>query len=398
MSCARIAFVRTFESKARHRVSLAVLLFCLAAAVGRAADRSDGPGRSPPCDEFVIGKDGRLILLPVELRDRTLICVLDTGASCSAIDTSLKEELGVACGTQLLKTPAGLKRVEIYDWPDAKLGGRSMKSDRPIACLDLADTRRATNKEILGVIGMDVLGKRRLQIDFDRGILRFLESLPSEFELGEKIPIEFSRDGTPFIAGFVGNDRAERFLMDTGAQGNSLDADLFDQFLSQGAIKLGKTSTAYTIAGKVQGERGEINGFSVGPFLHDALRFSRLNVSSLGIRYFSRFRVTFDFPGKAVYLQKGAHYTRAEPCATSGLTLNWVGGKAVVESVREQGPADVVGIRRGDLLVSVNDNDAVVHDPFTLRQLLTSERGRQVAMTVNRRGHVLSFEIVLAAD
>jgi predicted metalloprotease with PDZ domain len=123
-----------------------------------------------------------------------------------------------------------------------------------------------------------------------------------------------------------------------------------------------------------------------------------LNVNSLGIRYFSRFRVTFDFPGRAVYLQRGAHYTRAEPCATSGLTLNWIGGEAVVESVREQGPADVVGIRPGDLLVSVNDNDAVVHDPFILRQLLTSEGGRKVAMTVNRGGRVLGFELVLAAE
>src|SRR5262249_45175993 len=152
-------------------------------------------------------------------------------------------------------------------------------------------------------------------------------------------------DGTPFIAGSPGNERAERFLIDTGAQGNSFDADLFDQLASQGAIKLGKSSTSFTIAGKVHGDRGEISRLAVGPFVHSSLRFTRLNVNSLGIRYFSRFRVTFDFPGKAVYLRKGAHYTRAEPRATSGLTLNWIGGEAVVESVREQGPADVAGIR-----------------------------------------------------
>jgi len=398
MTCAVIACCGTRKYLARHRVSLAVLLLCLAAAVGRAADPADGPGRTRPRGEFAIGKDGRLILLPVTLRDRNLHCLLDTGASWSAIDTSLKEELGALCGTRLLKTPAGLKRVEVYNWPDAKLSGQSLKSDRPIACLDLADTRRGTNEEILGIIGMDVLGKCRLQIDFDRGILRFLESLPPAFELGEKIPIEFSRDGTPFIAGFVANERAERFLVDTGAQGNSFDADLFDQLLSQGTIKVGKSSISLTIAGKVQGDRGEISRLSLGPFVHNTLRFSRLNVNSLGIRYFSRFRVTFDFPGKAVYLQRGAHYTRPEPCATSGLTLNWIGGEAVVESVREQGPADVVGIRPGDLLVSVNDNDAVVHDPFMLRQLLTSEGGRKVAMTVNRGGRILGFELVLAAD
>jgi len=375
-----------------------MLVFWLAAAVGRAADRSDAQGRTRPRDEFAIGKDGRLILLPVKIGDRDVRCLLDTGASLSAVDTNLKEELGEVCATRLIKTPAGLKRVEVYNWPDAKLSGQSLKSERPIACLDLADTRRATNQEILGIIGMDVLGKCRLQIDFDRGVLRFLESLPSPTELGEKVPIDFSRDGTPFIEGVIGNERTERFLIDTGAQGNSFDADLFDELHSQGAIKLGKSSTSLTVAGRVQGDRGEISGFSVGPFLHHTLRFSRLNVNSLGIRYFSRFRVTFDFPRKAVYLHRGVHYTRAEPSATSGLTLNWIAGEAVVESVREQGPADAVGIRPGDLLVSVNDNATVVHDPFQLRQLLTSEGGRKVAMTVKRDGRVLGFELVLATD
>jgi hypothetical protein len=245
---------------------------------------------------------------------------------------------------------------------------------------------------------MDILRTRRLQIDFDGGTLRFLESLPAPFDRGEKIPIEFSRDGPPFIPGCIANEPPRQFLIDTGAQGNSLDADLFDRLLRQGEIKLGKSSVSVTVAGDVQGDRGEVNGFSAGPFAQSTLRFSRLIVNSLGIRYLSRFLVTFDFPGKAVYLRKGSHYAKAEPRATSGLTLNWIGGKAVVSSVRGQGPANDVGIRPGDVLVSVDGNDGIVRDPFMLRQLLTSEAGRKLTMTIDRSSRVLDFEIVLAED
>ncbi len=398
MKSADTACFRQRNGSAPRRISLAALLCCLTAAVGRAADRFDEHVRSQPRDGFGIGKDGRLILLPVRLRDRQLLCLLDTGASMSAVDDSLKGDLGAVTGTRLLQTPAGLKRVEVFNWPEMTLGGRSLKSERPIACLSLADARRATNEEILGVIGMDVLRKHRLQIDFDRGILRFLESLPSTLELGEKLPIEFSRDGPPFIPGSVGNEPTEQFLIDTGAQGNSLDADLFDRLLSQGAIRLGKSSVSVTIAGDVKRDRGEVSDFSVGPFGQSTLRFTRLNINSLGIRYFSRFLVTFDFPGKAVYLRKGAHYRKTEPRATSGLTLNWIDGKAVVNSVRKQGPAEDAGIRPGDVLISVDGDVAVVLDPFMLRLLLTSEVGRKVAMTVQRGNRVLEFEFVLAED
>ena len=389
---------RGFLWSSCSNLSVAALVCCLFVAVGRAADRSDEPLQLEPRGEFAVGKNGRLILLPVRFGDRTISCLLDTGASLTGFDQSLRDKLGAPWGTRLLKTPAGLKRVETCHWPEVTLGGQPLEAAGPVACLDLADARRATNEDILGVIGMDILGTRRLQIDFDRGNLSLLETLPPATELGKKIPMEISRDGTPFITGSAGNDRAEQFLIDTGAQGNSLDTGLFDQLMSHGAIRLGKSSVSATVAGEVRGDRGVVSGFSVGPFAHDTLRFSRANVNSLGIRYLSRFRVTFDFPGKAVYLRKGAHYTKAEPSATSGLMLNWIDGEAVVEAVRDQGPADIVGIRPRDVLVSVDGNGAIVHDPFLLRLLLTSEGGRKVAVAVHRDGRVLKFEIVLAGD
>jgi hypothetical protein len=246
---------------------------------------------------------------------------------------------------------------------------------------------------------MDVLGALRLQIDFDNGQVRFLESLPEDRgALGTQIPIEFNGDGTPFIAGLVGAATRELFLIDTGAQGNSLESARFDQLLDRGFIQLGSSFVSLTAAGEARGNRGRLSNLSVGLFSHENLRFSRTNVSSLGLRFLSRYVVTFDFPEGIAYLRNGANSTRPEPRATSGMTLHWIDGKPVVESVREGGPAETAGLKSRDGVLRINHKDAAEFDPFALRRLLTSKGGTKVPMTVLRGGHTLDVDLILAPD
>jgi len=324
---------------------------------------------------------------------------LDTGASISGFDEHLRDELGESTGSRFLHTPAGRKRTETFNWPDATLGGQALKTDRPVVCLELEDVRRATNEKILGIIGMDVLGACRLQIDFETGVIRFLETLPDDGKkLGSRIPIEFTDDGSPFIVGSIGAGTPEHFLIDTGAQGNSLGTDLFDELDKQNVLQLGRTSVSATIAGQSRSKRGRLKILSVGPFTHEWLRFSQVHVSSLGLRYFSRFSVTFDFPGRNMYLRKGPQYKKAEPRATSGLTLNWIDGQVTVESVNRDGPGEAAGLKPKDVLVRINNKNAAEFDHFALRQLLTSEGGQRVPMTIRRAGRELDVVVELSDD
>ena len=378
----------------------AALVASLAPASVLAADRSENPSANPLRGEFTIGKDGRLIVLPVTLNKREVRFLLDTGASRSAVDSSFKGELGQSRGQNLLQTPSGRKLAETFDWPDARLGNQVFRSALPILSIDLDPLRRATNEKIYGVIGMDVLGPCRVQIDFDRGLIRFLEGLPDEREeLGAKVRLELADDGSPFIAGYVGRETPEYFLIDTGAQGNSLTAASFDALLASGAIRAGNDFTSMTIAGELQGERGRLGGLTVGPFTHRGIRVARVNVSSLGLRYLSRFLVTFDFPGQALYLQKGPIYQRPEPQATSGLMINWTrDGKPIVASVRRGGPAESAGIQADDVLTRVENRRVEDYDQFSLRQLLTSQAGRRVSLVIQRGKRELKAELVLAED
>jgi hypothetical protein len=246
---------------------------------------------------------------------------------------------------------------------------------------------------------MDLLGQCRLQIDFDCGKLRFLESLPpARDDLGDENPIQINDDGTPFLMGAVAGDLAERFLIDTGAQGNSLGAEIFDELLKRNLIRTGSSFASVTVGGSLRGQRGKLKKLSLGQFEHAGLRFSRVNVNSLGLRYLSRFRVTFDFPGRTAFLRRSADHLKPEPAATSGLALVWVEGKAVVESVVKDGPAHAAGIEPQDVLVEIDGRNAELYDRFALRELLTSEGGRRVQMTIRRGGRERDAEIVLADD
>lgn len=354
---------------------------------------------APVQKRFTIAKEGRVILVPLRVSNREIQCIVDTGASRSAFDISLKHVLGTPRGARTLTTPAGPARMETFDWPEANLGGEVLKTDRPVVCLDLTNIRQATNAKIYGVIGIDVLRDRRVQIDFDRGELRFLDELPKRSEtLGERIPLELAPDGPAFLLGSISNGKSERFLIDTGTQGQSLAADVFDALREQKLIRVGGSFTSVTAGGNVHGERGQVDSFTTGPFTHQGLRFSRINVSSLGLRYFSRFRVTFDFPGRCVYLQPGPHYLRSEPRATSGVALTWHAGDIVVLSVTKGGAGEAAGLRTDDVLVEINGENAAAFDPFSLRQLLTSDGERKVPLKIRREDGLLDIDLVLQKE
>ena len=72
--------------------------------------------------EFSIAQDGTPILLPVEFRGQQHWFVLDTGATMTMFDMSLKGQLGPVLRTQLGMTAGEPIEVEVFEGPEAFLG------------------------------------------------------------------------------------------------------------------------------------------------------------------------------------------------------------------------------------------------------------------------------------
>lgn len=383
----------------RRKFRSLFVFLCLLAATPSNGWSSEEINSPKSFGEFSIGKEGRPILLPVEVSGDKFLFLVDTGARRCAFDINLKNILGKHLGRKLLQTPAGQSSVETYEWPDATLNHLPLKTEEFVLCIDLTQLREAINEPIYGVIGMDVLRACRLQIDFDGGLICFLNSLPDHPDkFGTRIPIELSSDGTPRLLGVFAMGLSEGFLIDTGAQGNALRPELFDQLRKEKLIRLGGTFNSITVNGEVMGDRGMLRDLSVGSVTHDELRMARVRPSALGLRYLSRYLVTLDFPGRSVYLREGAHFSKREPHASSGMSLRWLESEITVASVKERSPADNAGVRTNDVLARIDGKPAAEFDHFSLRQLLTSDGGRRVPIRIRRNGMETEIEITLESE
>lgn len=78
--------------------------------------------------------------------------------------------------------------------------------------------------------------------------------------------------------------------------------------------------------------------------------------------------------------------------------LNWIDGVLIVEGVKENGAGMKAGIKSGDVLLWIDGKRAEHYDPFSLRELLTSEGGRQILLTIRRGKRDIETELVLDND
>ena len=95
--------------------------------------------------------------------------LIDTGASLTTLPSELlqrlrRKKLAARVGHTQLKTAGGMQFAAIYQVKEFQIGNFIVR-DLQVAELDLFDT------DSQGLLGMDVLGQFRFQLDQDRSIL-----------------------------------------------------------------------------------------------------------------------------------------------------------------------------------------------------------------------------------
>ncbi len=84
--------------------------------------------------------------------------------------------------------------------------------------------------------------------------------------------------------------------------------------------------------------------------------FSQIpEMNHLSLAFWSRFIVTFDFPGQALYLKRGECYTRRDIWNRSGMREASRCLWHPIETVDEGSPAAVAGVQVGDIVLQVDD-------------------------------------------
>lgn len=372
-------------------------------------------GENPPQSElqlilerYKIATDGDLLLVPIELKRKHYSFLLDTGCTTTTYDTCFRSLLGEPINTEVATIGGNSVTIPVFRSPKIMVGKLTLPSGSECSCVDLSRIREVSGQEIYGLLGMDFLRKHVIRIDFDRGELTFLTNVAPN--AGQRIPIIF-QGNSPYvrleISGWpkprsilVGNDISVSpgqgwFHVDTG---DNTSGDIKDVFFSalveRGFLKVEGKSPVFTIAGKKTSRFGRIKATKLADFQHGNLRFGESDKNVLGLDYWSRYVVTFDFPNGALYLKKGNQFNKDELTNRSGVEFQSKNRQIVVTSVRDDSPAVRAGIKPGDVLLKIDHDKASEISLMRIRRLFC-EKGREYRLLLQRGERKLALTLHL---
>tara|TARA_R100001132_G_scaffold27371_1_gene32767 strand:- start:1333 stop:2385 length:1053 start_codon:yes stop_codon:yes gene_type:complete len=346
--------------------------------------------------EFDVDRGGEYLLLPFTLNGKTYQFVLDTGTEITVLDVALRDELGKQIGQVKLKAPNGHSTANIYQAPLAFVGKLKFGETGYVICSDLIDMRRTSGKNVYGILGMDFLQNYVVQIDFDRGKVRIMDDVEHSTEsLGKPVRIGFIRKSPPFVIAGPTSDHVSPFLIDTGSNATgTLASNIFDDLKKKNELEVLTSTKLQTITGISSVESGRLPVLVVKGSVLRNLIVKKSDSNSLGLGFWSRHFVTFDFPDKVIYLHEGKRFNEPDHSDLSGLHLLRIDGRTVVAIIDETSPAEKAGIQQADEIVRIDKEDVTNQSLFSIRQQFRSAT-TSINLTVNRKGHRIKLVVVL---
>lgn len=194
--------------------------------------------------------------------------------------------------------------------------------------------------------------------------------------------------------------------------------------------------------GDIYGKRSRIHNFYLGDFkfekpltaMPDEFSIQHLNLvkdrkGSVGGEILRRFTIAFDYPNGKLYLKKNKNYNDPFHFNMSGLDfrqdgLQWEkdyitleaknkasNGVEVVNNnlqykfvlkplfsiagVRKDSPAEKAGLKKDDKLITINGKKTLEMTLNKIMEMMKSEEGKIINMTVNRKGQEMKFSFSL---
>lgn len=353
-----------------------ILAFCVASGLTRAQDRTAIDPRQI-IDQFDIFNDGDVLIVPVEIAGKTYRFLVVTGSTYTTFDTSLAGLLGAPIAT----SPTGPKW---YLEPNGKVGNVSLQTGKPALIADMTRLRVLTGLAIDGVLGMSFLSTQVIHLDFDRGKLYFMRS--SATPGGDSLPLHFDPQGAPVVDVEVPGAGKTWFRLDTGTVGcmsGNLDRWTFADLAGKGLMPRVAEIRAALMNGTEVNRRGEVRNMSLGPVSLPPLSLDESGRNELGLSFLRRFNVTFDFPGRRLYLAKSKCFVAPDRVFRSGLHPIRQYGDTIVAVISQGSPAEKSGIRPGDVIMEVAGKNAGAMRLMSLK-LLFGDEGATVPVTIRR--------------
>jgi len=335
--------------------------------------------------------------------------IFDTGAQPTLLDGALADSMGVQVTSAGLTTGAGRGSTRVgnagpltLDVSGVPLGPITVR----VAPLDSL-LGATSGRGIPGVVGSRFFREHLVELDFDSLVMHASDprtlSPPRD---AIAVPLDIEGD-IPYARGWLttpdGRRIPMRLLVDLGAKSTLLITEPFihaqrldNAFPSRvenplGAGMGGPTRYAFARAPALEIATSSaplrlaeaLVGLSVGGTLRSA-QYDAL----LGADFLTRYRVTFDYARRVMYLRPRSRTLPRAELDMSGMYLmsDRAARRIIVEEVRPRSPAHAAGVRPGDVLVGLDGRLVGEMSLAAVRGVLRSQDGRVVRLVLARGG------------
>ena len=340
--------------------------------------------------------------------------IFDTGASITVIDSAYAASIGLeakgslqgqgagAMGTAALASVKAL-RVEGEDGDGVALG------DVPVAVLSVNGFLEPYFwRPCAGILGFNFINQFVVEIDYDAKALVLHDPKTFQYAGGGKA-VAMRLDGSvPTVPMTIDGRYEGEFRVDVGS---SATVDLHRPFVRAHGIdervKKSVTVVSGGFGGSFTSRLTRMKSIRLGSYdwkdplvslsgAETGALASADYAGNIGNRILERFKCTFDYERRQLWLEPGAQYGERDGITRSGLQLVREGGVVRIAQVIEGSPAAKAGMEVGDELRAIDGRPAAEWTRAALEALFEEGRpGRKVTFELSRGGRAVNAAIKL---
>ncbi len=397
-----------------------------------------------------------LIIIPVELNGAKLSFILDTGVTRPILfNLSDKDSVQIKDVSEVTINGLGsgepIKALKSLG-NTIKIKNISNKDQLLYVILDKGMNLSPTlGIPVHGIIGYNLFRDFVVDLNYAKKTIKFYDPKHYKYKKSKKsetLPLVIRRSKAYVDAGvYVQDDREVpvKLLLDTGSsdaiwllknvdQGIGIPANNYDDFLGKG------------LNGDIFGKRSKVHGLRIGNFslpdakvaFPDITSFKSLKDlsgrnGSLGGEVLKRFNIIFDYSRDQITLRKNGNFKTPFHYNLSGIELQHGGVRYIAEriansngvvrnehrefgdvqillgsttrlsvvpeiivsGIRAGSPADLAGLKQGDLILAVNGKSIHTHKIQEITEMLNRRAGKTIRLLIEREGQDITRTFVL---
>jgi hypothetical protein len=244
------------------------------------------------------------IFLPVEIQGSTYLFLLDTGATYTTLDGSLRrllgdplslEDIGMKLDRDLTEfrtqTIQGISDLSYFEPIPIKLGELDLADDPLYGIADLQSIWVVSGVQFHGIIGASFLRRFVWHVDFDKGVIEAYQpgTSPHGFQPSIEVPVLWSpRRDVPVVRAKLGDENAA-FVIDSADGGSGrVTGPVFNALRDEGHVKSTFEAKAMSAGGEYTTTIFRNSRLGLADKQYPDLVFGVSNQNALGFGFLSR--------------------------------------------------------------------------------------------------------------